>query len=97
MHITDIHPLTLLYLPLAERKSLPDCSAIYFVVRGRENSSKPDCLHSQQGNQRPAKAKELSNRKDGGESIALADITQPSHRCYWVSDRNGPTALRFTS
>jgi len=34
MQLTDINPLTLPSLPLAQRRSLPSCPAIYFVLEG---------------------------------------------------------------
>ena len=33
MNLTDINPLTLPSLPLGERKQLPKCSGIYFVIK----------------------------------------------------------------
>ena len=34
MNVAEINPLTLPSLPLSERKQLPSCSAIYFVMQG---------------------------------------------------------------
>lgn len=34
MNVVEINPLTLPSLPLSERKQLPSCSAIYFVMQG---------------------------------------------------------------